>query len=148
MSPTLEDLDFMAFANKLAMQEFAASFDDDRGLALQTMLVQEFKAAGSPRTKRKWLRPRLAELFTWFESPPEWIEQPMWPIPNGKPMTFIRQFPVEINDVAATRLAPDTVLYVFGSRVEVQHGWEMHYRVVEQHHSLRGLVAVVRSPHS
>jgi len=137
MELSIEDYKFLALANTVATEEFAASFYDDVGDGARNALLQEFKAAGSPGDKRQWLRERLASIFVCYEARPTWVEvAPLWPFMNGRAMTFIDQLPVGETPVSSTTLAPNTVLFLFGIRVPVEGGWEMRYRVVEHHLSL------------
>jgi hypothetical protein len=133
----IEDYGFMGLANTVAMEEFSASFDDDRDNTACMALLQEYKDAGSPTNRRDWLRDRLSSFFVCLDACPEWAQcTPMWPFYNAQPMVFIGQVAVPECDVSRGRLAPDTVLYVFGIRVVVEGGWEMRYQVVQQDPSL------------
>jgi hypothetical protein len=137
MALDIEDYRFIGLANTIAMEEFSASFNDDAQNLTRLSLLEEYKTAGSPADRRSWLRQRLASLFVCHMNPPEWVESmPMWPFLESKAMTFIHQFTVEENDVANVHLVPKSVLYVFGLRVPVEAGWQMEYRVVEQHPDL------------
>lgn len=60
-----------------------------------------------------WLKARLAELFRFNEKPPDWIQNPEWPITENGPMFFLGQVDLPncelFHDVAA--------VYVFIDRV-------------------------------
>jgi hypothetical protein len=137
----LNELKFCGTANTIALEEFAASFDDAPDTTICESLYKEYLAEGSPSSQREWLRPRIAALFESVGPRPQWIERtPIWPFLNGKPMTFIGQIPVPNNSVSERMLAPETVVYVFGARTahpDVPDAWRMAYRAVTQHFSLR-----------
>src|SRR5262245_54509733 len=100
MAYDLNMLKFGGFANRVAMEEFAASFNDAHDVSLQDSLYKEYQDDGKPANQRAWLRRRLAALFECLGPRPEWIERsPEWPFLNGKPMTFISQTPVADNSV-------------------------------------------------
>jgi len=42
----------------------------------------------SQTQQKKWLKERIKELFRYDKSPPRWIQDPEWPIINGKPLVF------------------------------------------------------------
>ena len=133
----IDDYRFIGMANTVAMEEFSASFYDDTENQTCMGLLEEYKAAGSPKDTRKWLRDRLSSVFVCLMSRPIWVEgSPMWPFCKGQAMTFIAQTSVPECDVSKARLAPNSVLYLFGMRVPVENGWGMRYQVVEQHPSL------------
>jgi hypothetical protein len=134
-----EELKFIGYAGTIALSEFTASFDDDRDSKAVDLLWREYCEEGKP-DKDAWLRERLETMFACVGPRPQWIESsPMWPFVDGRPMTFIGQMPVDADDISERYLAPDVVLYTFGIRVpveDVEGGWQVHYKVVEQHHSL------------
>ena len=55
----LNELKFSGLANTVALDEYAASFDDDRDTSLREALYQEYRNDGSPSNQRK-----LAETAT------------------------------------------------------------------------------------
>lgn len=58
---------------------------------------------------RDWLREELLARFRYVDGPPEWIQNPEWPIgPNG-PLVFLGQLPVEryFHDTAAVYVFHD-----------------------------------------
>lgn len=132
------ELEFGGLAYSLAEDEFAGSFSDDENDALIDVLWADYVQEGKPKKRKAWLRARLAALFLYVDEPPRWIEaNPIWPFHLGKPMIFIRQVELPLNK----HLDSDSVLYVFGARSPVVEydGWEMCYRVVQNHKSLAGL---------
>jgi len=136
----LNELKFCGLANTVALEEFAASFDDAPDTSLCESLYKEYLSDGSASDQREWLRPRIASMFECVGPRPQWIERsPQWPFLDGKPLTFISQTPVPNNSVSERNLSPDTVVYLFGTRVaspDVSGGWEMAYRVVTQYRTL------------
>jgi hypothetical protein len=43
---------------------------------------------------RHWLAQRLLQEFRFVTAPPHWIQNPEWPIENGRPLVFLGQLPV------------------------------------------------------
>lgn len=41
--------------------------------------------------KKKWLKEKIKSLFKCDDKPPRWIQDPEWPIIDGKPLVFKRQ---------------------------------------------------------
>ena len=41
--------------------------------------------------KIKWCKEKIKELFKYEKTPPRWIQDPEWPIINGKPLIFRKQ---------------------------------------------------------
>lgn len=137
MALDIHDYRFIGLANTVAMEDFSASFNDDTENSTCLALLDEYKAAGSPKDKRRWLQERLDSIFTCATTRPIWVEStPMWPFLNGKAMTFIHQFEIGDSEVAASLLVPNATLFVFGLRVPCDGGWRMTYRVVQQHFGL------------
>lgn len=55
-------------------------------------LLVEYKAAGEPKAKKKWLGARLAPRFAWISHRPRWTEdEGEWCFIAGKPMIFVGQ---------------------------------------------------------
>lgn len=76
------------------------------------MLIREYEHAGNLGTElRDWLRSRVKGAFrTVTGAPPRWIQNPQWPLCDGRPMTFVG----EIELPASARLFhDDAVFYVF-----------------------------------
>lgn len=137
-----QEIKFGGLAYRIAETEFAGSFADDEDDALADALWREYREEGRPANPEAWLRSRLADLFTWVDDPPRWLEaNPRWPFHNGRPMVFIKQYDIPGKPLVEARLAPDVVIYVFGARTPIleYEGWETCYRVVENHKSLAGI---------
>jgi len=133
MTSNLEERRFYGMADRIAEEELGACFFEDVNNTVKSKLFQEYQSDGTVKDPRSWLRKRLESVFVSAGPPPSWVESsPMWPFLNGAPMIFVGQIAVEKNEVSESRLAVDSVLYVFGSRVDCEGGWKMEYRVVEQ----------------
>ncbi len=76
------------------------------------------------RKLKKWLKARLKELFRYHKRPPEWIQNPEWPINENGPMYFLGEIHIDdrelFHDEAAAYLFLDrktgvteTVIQVF-----------------------------------
>ena len=61
--------------------------------------------------KNKWIKNRIKEMFKYDVKPPRWIQDPEWPIINGKPLVFKSQTRQRIEDerVFYTFYDPDTL---------------------------------------
>ena len=111
-------LNFGSVADDIAEKELKASFSGDEGTALMNTLYAEYKADGSPKQKRKWLRERLPTLFPCVGARPVWRQKygvPSWPFYNGKPMLFVQQFDVPINDISVHYKVATQTVYVFSA---------------------------------
>jgi len=60
--------------------------------------------------QRKWLKDKVKSLFLFDKSPPRWIQNPEWPIIDGKPLVFKKQTREKENDerIWYTFYDPDT----------------------------------------
>ena len=136
-----EALKFSGKAQRIAEEEFAATFGGDTGNRLMDRLWAEYVQAGKPRTVREWIRARLTSVFPAAGERPRWVGGvPQWPWLDGKPMVFLRQFPIGTTPVEQSLSFPPFVAYVFALRVPHEAGgFEMQYRVVQDGASLRGL---------
>ena len=58
---------------------------------------------------REWLKERLLKEFRFASQPPEWIQNPEWPIVEGRPLVFLGQLEVEgyFHDEAAVYVFHD-----------------------------------------
>lgn len=51
------------------------------------------------KTKQKiWIKERIKEMFKFDSKPPRWIQDPEWPIVDGKPLVFKGQTKEQKND--------------------------------------------------
>ncbi|MFT3883269.1 MAG: hypothetical protein QM703_26900 [Gemmatales bacterium] len=131
---SIEELEFMGMIETVAEKEYWASFNCEHDLVLRKKILAEYQAAGSPKSKRKWITDRLRSVFVCLQEKPKWIENKdyPWPFHEDQPMVFIQQIKVPKNSVSETQLVPETMLYVFGAKVPVEGGnYRMKYEVVE-----------------
>lgn len=52
----------------------------------------------SKTNQKKWLKEKIKSLFRYDNKPPRWIQDPEWPIVDGKPLVFKSQTKENIND--------------------------------------------------
>lgn len=135
----LQKLKFGGKLNEVAHKYFAGCFDEDKANALVDSLYAEFVEA-APDSQIDWMRERLKNIFLFATEPPQWIQaRPSWPFYEGSPMVFVRQFTVPNTATVESYLSDNSTLYVFGIRVQIENGWRMEYRVIQQNEELRGL---------
>lgn len=53
----------------------------------------------SDAQKKKLIKERLKEYFRCLDKPPKWIQDPDWPIRDGKPLVFVGQIPIDASDL-------------------------------------------------
>ncbi len=65
-----------------------------------------------------WLEERLSEHFVAVGARPSWLQGPEWPFANGRPMIFVGQIDLTIQNggIASELYHDDTSLYVFIGR--------------------------------
>jgi hypothetical protein len=49
----------------------------------------------SDTQKKKLIKERLKEYFKYVDKPPKWIQNPDWPIRDGKPLIFVGQLSID-----------------------------------------------------
>lgn len=146
MRTELERLKFGGMVHRAA-ENIAASLSEDTDNALVERLYAAYVEAGTPRNVRQWIAAQVQTLFLSAGEGPVWVGgTPTWPFLDGRPMVFIRQFPVGTGPTESSALSPGSVLYVFGLRVGTPDRWEMKYRVVQDHDSTKGLRMVPTWP--
>jgi len=52
----------------------------------------------SKTNQKKWLKDRIRNIFRYDSNPPKWIQDPEWPIVDGKPLVFKGQTKQKIDD--------------------------------------------------
>ncbi len=66
----------------------------------------------SKADQKKYIRQRYTELFKFQIKPPRWIQNPEWPVKNGKPLFFLGQIEIKnselFHDNGAVYLFADT----------------------------------------
>jgi hypothetical protein len=140
MGYDIEELRFIGMIHSVSEDEFAASVNEDEGQVFVKAIYTEFVKEGKPKNSRKWVRENLKKCFLYVSKPPSWVgSSPNWPFFEGKPMVFIEQLAVPETQVSMNHASPGSVLYVFGAKKllpEIPNGWEMVYKVVQQHSGL------------
>jgi hypothetical protein len=135
MARDMAEIKFRGKMMRLLEGEYGASLAGDEDGAFVRSMYARYLESGSPKEVEPWIRERLAESFLFAVSPPQWIEtssKPRWPFLNGKPMVFIGQIAIPPSQVSEQHLSSNTMLYLFGARIEVPAGWKMQYTVLEQ----------------
>lgn len=62
----------------------------------------------------QWLEEMIANNFICIKERPKWIQGPEWPFSNGRPMLFVGQIDVSINDNPLLQVFhDDTSFYLF-----------------------------------
>ena len=74
-------------------------------------IIQQAPEGMKKGEKKKWLKEKIKSMFKYDVKPPRWIQDPEWPIVNGKPLVFKSQTRLTINDerVFYTFYDPDTL---------------------------------------
>lgn len=136
------DRDLIRFHGKVlsvAERQFYASFAGSEAESFVDGIYDDYKQAGKPEDVEAWLTSRLRGEFLCVSEPPRWVEdEPSWPFLAGRPMVFIKQMHLPKNDVTEGHLTWDAELYLFGSRVDLNRGYRVEYRVVTQIAGIHG----------
>lgn len=134
---SLEQTQFNGKILEVVEDELHASIRGDVNRILRQRFYDEWCMADKPKNIKAWLRPRLKPLFPCLDKKPVWVEDvQVWPFFDGMPMTFVGQLDVP---------GSDGVVYIFTAKkphATRENVWSMHYEVVEQVRSLKGVVAV------
>lgn len=80
-------------------------FVTERIISFETIL----DGTMSPNAKKKLIRERIKEQFRYVDKPPRWVQDPDWPIQDGKPLLFVGQIPIDASELFHDRGAA----YVF-----------------------------------
>lgn len=112
--------DFDDLPTYLLIIETCFAFDIDPSPSLEMEqffreLVRSYEGEASASAFQAWLAEQLPKYFVCLGERPRWIQGAAWPVQDGKPMVFIGQIAVSIQDspVAAQRFHDDTSFYVF-----------------------------------
>ena len=79
-----EDYDFL-----LEIQPSWLDISDDQGIF--DKIIAEMPKDLSKTKRIQWGKNKLKELFKYDKTYPRWIQDPEWPIVDGKPLVFARQ---------------------------------------------------------
>lgn len=93
---------------KLSIQPSYIEIEDDEFL---DNIIKEAPKELCMSKKKLWIKNKIKEKFKYDSRPPRWIQDPEWPIVNGKPLVFKKQSRQIINDerVFYTFYDPDTL---------------------------------------
>jgi len=83
------------FSFKLSIQPSYVSIEDE------DFLNQIIESAPNDLTKtnqKKWIKDKIKSLFLFDKKPPKWIQEPEWPLEDGKPLVFMKQTKELLND--------------------------------------------------
>lgn len=78
------------YANSTALEEFLVN------------LVDDFSRQNSDTDLEKWLREQIPTHFIALNKRPKWLQEPEWPMSNGRPMIFVGQIDIEDESGSAT----------------------------------------------
>lgn len=107
---------------EIAEDEFAAGVSSD----MLGRLHEEWKAAGSPKNLKEWIRSTLGGLFVCAGERPKWPRDVQdWPEREGKPMAFLGQLPVPEFGFPAGHKSSQSILFVFGTPDGPPGGWRL-----------------------
>ncbi len=66
--------------------------------AFLNKIIEEAPKDISKTMQKKWLKNRIKSIFRYDNKPPKWIQDPEWPIIDGKPLVFKSQTKEKIDD--------------------------------------------------
>jgi 23S rRNA G2069 N7-methylase RlmK/C1962 C5-methylase RlmI len=66
-------------------------FNDEEERFLFLSDIQPAPPSLSKEKSKQWCKSRIKELFKYDKKPPEWVQEPEWPIVNGQPLVFKNQ---------------------------------------------------------
>jgi hypothetical protein len=78
-------------------------------------LLAEYSGDLNPSDVTAWLKQQVGQHFVAITERPRWIQNPEWPIVNGKPLIFAGQIDIEVRPgyTSANFFHDDTSFYVF-----------------------------------
>ncbi|MGW5113734.1 hypothetical protein [Nocardia sp. NPDC004123] len=130
------DFDYFCADAILAAEKFQASVDDEPAENFINSIFREYKEAGSPANRKKWLSERMAGVFLYMDAPPKWVGEPRWAYFKGEPMVFLHQFcVVDNNNRMQGRFQVGDTVFVFGVKARIDSDsplWTPVYRMVVQ----------------
>jgi hypothetical protein len=143
ITPEIRELIEMGGDVMMAMRQLTGATNSPHNWGKE--LLVEYKAAGEPKAKKKWLSARLAPRFTWVSHRPRWTEdEGEWCCIAGKPMVFVGQTAVpDAKDIPDGAPAGEMIYLFFNQTASGQEfkiisqtcgeqTAEDHYRLEEQ----------------
>lgn len=78
-------------------------------------LLRNYEEDPNTGSVTAWLEEQLAKHFAAIAERPRWIQNPEWPLVNGKPLIFAGQIDIEVRPgyASANFFHDDTSFYVF-----------------------------------
>jgi hypothetical protein len=55
---------------------------------LLTKIIEEAPEESNKKEKAEWCKAKIKEMFIYVNKPPRWMQNPEWPIFDGKPLIF------------------------------------------------------------
>ena len=83
------------FSFKLSIQPTYVSIEDEDFL---NKIIESAPKDLSKTDQKKWIKDKIKSLFLFDTKPPRWIQEPEWPIVDGKPLVFMKQTKESLND--------------------------------------------------
>lgn len=80
---------------RLSIQPSYVHIEDEKFL---NEIIQQAPKELSKSKQKKWIKDKIKELFKFDNKPPRWVQDPEWPIVNGKPLVFKGQTKEQKND--------------------------------------------------
>jgi hypothetical protein len=83
--------------------------------------ILPYVGARSGETLRQWLHDQLLERFRYLTAPPEWIQNPEWPMSEHGPLVFLGQLEVNryFHDTAAAYVFHDPISGITETIIQV-----------------------------
>ena len=97
-------------------------------------LYLAWQAANLPlEAAERWLGDRMPAEFKSLGEPPSWVEEePAWAFLSDRPMVFLTQCSMDVNNRSASDLSPGETVYLFGLRQVDGELSRMVYRTISQ----------------
>jgi hypothetical protein len=77
-------------------------------------LLTQYAEEADPANISQWLQEQITKYFIAVGERPKWIQNPEWPFADGKPMIFVGQIDLSVqNEVVSKIYHDDTSLYLF-----------------------------------
>jgi hypothetical protein len=85
------------------------------------VLLAGYSGDPNPSEVTAWLEKEVSQHFVAIAERPRWIQNPEWPLVNGKPLVFAGQIDIEVQPgyPSANFFHDDTSFYVFfGQKIQ------------------------------